>query len=187
MAERDYYERRSKALFEDLHLEGDKEYLYPSGRKRKLEKAIQELDGKRIATMGVLKLRLEKTADGSDWKLLVHNTHRPLLPAAGQHPGGLSGRPFPNPSAMILCLGQDIGAAVGAYAANRRLYEMLATHYPADWIYQALSEYKAEGKKAKHPPRFFLSILHRLVHQHSQEWIKPCPLNCKYRSPTSMP
>src|SRR5581483_5829409 len=40
LADKLQYERTTINLFQDLQLEGEKEYRYPSGRKRKLEKAI---------------------------------------------------------------------------------------------------------------------------------------------------
>jgi hypothetical protein len=70
LAVRDHYERRSQELFEDLGLKGT-EYRKPSQRKRKLEKALTELQGVRLSKGGVLDLaRIERTKDGKDYKVV---------------------------------------------------------------------------------------------------------------------
>ncbi len=74
------YERNSKDLLPDLGLEGE-EYKYPFSRKRLLEIAIKELNailkdldnkdkGFPIQS-GILFLKLQKTKDDSDWKVVV--------------------------------------------------------------------------------------------------------------------
>src|SRR5947209_15111912 len=47
------YERRSKELFNELGIIG-KEYAYPSGRKRILERALREISGKPLSAGGVV-------------------------------------------------------------------------------------------------------------------------------------
>jgi ribosomal protein L12E/L44/L45/RPP1/RPP2 len=65
------YEKRTKELFADLGLEG-KEYAYQSARKRILEKAIAELENAPLSNGATLaSVRLEKTADGKDYKLVA--------------------------------------------------------------------------------------------------------------------
>ena len=181
LADKPQYERTSKGLFEDLHLEGEKMYRYPSGRKQVLEKVLKELNGKSIST-GVLNLSLAKTVDGTDWKLVARKIA--LLP--GQQdtkPRKVKKRvSASNSLEMIPFLGQEIGNAIGEYDTKRRLYESFAFHYPADFIYQALSEYKADVRTPKHPVRVFVAILHRIVHSRGKEWIHECPKNCKYQS-----
>jgi len=172
LANKETYARTSKGLFEDLQID---EYPYPSERKRILEKAIKELDGRCIST-GILKPRLERTADGLDWKLVVHKI--PVIP--------FNARTTPvrvpaNMSEMIEILGIDIGEAVGEYSQKQRLYETFAIHYPDNFIYQAIAEFRAEGKNAVHKVKFFTAIMHRIAHQRGKEWIKPCPSDCKYR------
>jgi hypothetical protein len=87
----------------------------------------------------------------------------------------------------VSCLAHDIATVIGHQATKRRLYETLALHYPAELIYRALSEYKADGTNVKHPVRYFLAILHRLAHGQGMGWIKPCPEDCAYRKSTSPP
>jgi hypothetical protein len=71
MARRNYYERKSQELFfDDLGLHGEEEYKYPSGRKRKLEKALQELRGVRLSTGVIASATIEKTKDGKDYKVV---------------------------------------------------------------------------------------------------------------------
>lgn len=65
------YEVSTTRFFREHALEG-KEYVYPSTRKRLLEKAIAELLHKPTSSGAVIiKSEFAKTADGSDWKLLV--------------------------------------------------------------------------------------------------------------------
>lgn len=174
LANNEFYERTTKGLFEDLRLEGEKEYQYPSGRKRKLEKAIKELNGQNIST-GVLRLKIERTVDGSDWKLAARRISF-LLPERKKS----QVRPA-NPSELIPLIVADISAVTGEAHTRRRLYEMFAVHYPASLIHRALSEYKADVKDPKNGGRVFTAILHRLVHESGKDWIRPCGDNCKHR------
>src|SRR5512143_2930210 len=70
LADKTSYERRTKELFEDLGLEG-KEYGKVSARKRTLERALPELQGKALTTGRITTARLEPTKDGGDFKLVV--------------------------------------------------------------------------------------------------------------------
>jgi len=162
LADKEHYSRTSKGIFEDLNLADEGEYKYPSGRKRKLEKAIKELNGKLIST-GILRLKLQKTVGGTDWKLEAHKTS--FLPVQRK---SRSIAPVNAPE-IITLLGRDIGDAVGSYKEKRRLYEMFAVFYPADLVHQAISEYKAEGQHAKYPVRFFTAIMHRISHQRGRD------------------
>jgi hypothetical protein len=65
------YEKRTKELFEDLGLEG-KKYAYPGGRKQLLEPAIAELESAPLSNGATIaSVKLEKTADGKDYKLVA--------------------------------------------------------------------------------------------------------------------
>ena len=69
LARKEFYERRSKELFQDLGL-NNPEYERQYERKRALEKAIAELVGIPIST-GILKVaRIEKTNDKQDYKVI---------------------------------------------------------------------------------------------------------------------
>lgn len=71
IADKTHYERRSKELFDDLGIKG-KAYNKPSDRKRQIEKALKELQGKPLST-GVLTIAaLEETVDGKDYKVVFH-------------------------------------------------------------------------------------------------------------------
>jgi hypothetical protein len=84
MARRNYYERKTKELFDDLGLAGEVEYRYPSGRKRQLEKALNELKGVRLTTGVITTIALERTKDGTDYKLIVQKSARASL-SVGEH------------------------------------------------------------------------------------------------------
>ena len=67
------YEISTERFFRENGVVG-KEYKHPSGRKRKLEKAIKELIGKSTSSGAVIaKYEFVKTADGKDWKLIVRS------------------------------------------------------------------------------------------------------------------
>jgi len=69
LARKDFYERRSKELFQDLGL-NNPEYDRQYGRKRALEKAMIEIVGLPLST-GILKIaRIEKTNDKQDYKVV---------------------------------------------------------------------------------------------------------------------
>lgn len=175
LADKTHYSRTTKGLFEDLNLADEIKYRYPSGRKQALEKTVKELNGKCIST-GMLKLRLQKTEDGTDWKIVAIKT--PLIPSSQKRTQLLTPA---NSTDMVNLLAEDIGMVIGHFKEKRRLYETFALYYPAEFIYQAISEYKADGQQARYPLRFFVSILHRIAHQRGKGWIKPCPHECKYR------
>ena len=82
MARRNHYERKTKELFDDLGLEGEIEYRYPSGRKRQLEKALKELKGAHLTTGTITTATLEKTKDDKDYKLVIRKSTRTFLPLA---------------------------------------------------------------------------------------------------------
>lgn len=69
MANKNFYERRTQELFNDLELG---EYKYSSKRKQLLEPALKELEGIELTT-GILNYaKLEKTTDGKDWKTYLN-------------------------------------------------------------------------------------------------------------------
>lgn len=178
LADKTHYERTTEGLFGDLRLEGEIEYRYPSGRKRKLEKAIEELENKLVST-GILHLSLKKTKDGKDWKLVAKK-----LPLEKQKQKVLTGKIVSpaNPLEDIPHLVQEMATTLGGLPKYHRLYERLLKTYPYEMIYQALSEWRADGGRgAEHPIAYFQSILHRLAHFRGKLWIKPCSPDCKYR------
>ncbi|MBU1134747.1 MAG: replication initiation protein [Candidatus Omnitrophica bacterium] len=75
MADKNYYERKTKGLFEDLELS---KYKYQSQRKRLLEPALKELEGVELTTGTLSYAKLEKTVDGKDWKAVFKKTKKKL-------------------------------------------------------------------------------------------------------------
>jgi hypothetical protein len=81
LARNDHYERRTKELFDDLGLP-EKTYRKPSDRKRKLEKALGELQEIPLST-GTLDLAyIEKTKDQKDYKVMFRKTKRQFTSGA---------------------------------------------------------------------------------------------------------
>lgn len=73
MADKNLYERKTKELFRDLDLG---EYDYASKRKQLLEPVLKELEGVELTT-GVLDYaKMERTADGKDWKVVFRKAKK---------------------------------------------------------------------------------------------------------------
>ena len=82
LADKTQYERRTKELFEDLGLEGST-YKHPSARKRVIERALIELEGVPITTGSIISAQVEKTKDGTDFKIVIRKgPARKALPKA---------------------------------------------------------------------------------------------------------
>lgn len=80
MARRDHYERRTRELFfDDLGLEG-KAYKNASKRKQNLLPALKELQGVQLSTGFITSIKLERTVDGKDYKIVVDKSQRQQLP-----------------------------------------------------------------------------------------------------------
>ena len=72
------YEWRTENVFKELALEG-KDYHKPSVRKRALERAIEELNGKRLSSGGLLKVEIAEAKDKTkktDYKLIFEKRER---------------------------------------------------------------------------------------------------------------
>lgn len=85
LADKANYERRTRELFEDLGLEG-KDYHKPSVRKRRLEPAVKELQGKPLTTGLISRISLEPTKDGEDLKLVVRKGKAKVAPPPPSEP-----------------------------------------------------------------------------------------------------
>jgi hypothetical protein len=79
LADKTFYERRTKELFEELNLQG-KAYRNLSDRKRTLERAIKELTGAPLTTGRIVSATLEETVDGKDYKIVIRKGKLVALP-----------------------------------------------------------------------------------------------------------
>lgn len=75
MADKECFERKTKELFIDLGLA---EYSRPSKRKQLLEPALKELEGAELTTGILSYLKLEKTVDGTDYKVVFRKSKKKL-------------------------------------------------------------------------------------------------------------
>ena len=69
LASQTFYEITLEKLFDHLDL-NDKNVKYPSQRKKRIDPVIPELVGKPISTGILISLEIQKTKDGSDYKLI---------------------------------------------------------------------------------------------------------------------
>jgi len=86
MADKEHYARRTEELFwEDLQLKGA-EYKKLSARKRRLDRALLELQGVALSSGTLVSAVLELTKDGEDYKLVCHKSAviHPRLAAQSQ-------------------------------------------------------------------------------------------------------
>lgn len=79
MAKRRTYVRSSASLFKQL---GISEYGYPSNRWVKFKHVIDELQGKALSSGILQSIRVEKTRNGKDWKVIFQKLPFPQLEAA---------------------------------------------------------------------------------------------------------
>jgi hypothetical protein len=79
MARRDHYERKTRELFDDLGLDG-KAYKNASKRKQNITPALKELHGVRLSTGYITSIKLERTVDKHDYKIVVDKGQQQQLP-----------------------------------------------------------------------------------------------------------
>lgn len=87
LADKRTYERRTKELFRDLALAGT-EYARVYERKRALSRALAELKGVPLTTGIIATIGIEKTRDGTDYKLTVTKGSARSQPVRNVAPGG---------------------------------------------------------------------------------------------------
>ncbi len=146
MAGQGRYHRRFQALFEEDFPEMGKKYPAPSQRKRTLERAFKHLIDRKITTGILTSLKVEKTADGSDYKLVVVKGR---FPKSALPTGEETSKPY-IPSVLGLetqarrdCLVDDI-LELTHDPQSQRFYEIVAAHVPEPVIRRFLSEIKGE-------------------------------------------
>jgi hypothetical protein len=163
--------RAQKLFFEDLLLEGEK-YNRIGGRKQQLERITDELDEKPLST-GILRCRTTKTRDGTDYKLIAWKIEFGELESV-RHTS-----PANNPHDTTLIVG-ELNRLLKTHDPSR--FKLFAHKYPLHpTLYQAMREYKADAPPNHHPLKYFQTILHRIVHQHGHDWIRPCEADCPQR------
>ena len=85
MSDKCRYERKTKELFNDIRLDGTA-YRYPSKRAQMLEPALCELQGKALPTGCIKSIRLQRTVDGKDFKIVVQKGPKNSTPAGVSDP-----------------------------------------------------------------------------------------------------
>ena len=129
------WQRRSKNLLMiDLGYEG-RRYENRGERKRTLERLIKDLDGKEL-TNGKLALTMEKTSDGSDWKLVARKAKRiekkrPHLPTVRSE-------------GEAEFLADELIERLGIGSPKRGFMVFLCRHYPESVLRDAVSRAKSD-------------------------------------------
>ncbi len=134
MADKLSWERRTTELLrDDLMVRGT--YTWPAERRRLLQKAVDELQEQPIST-GLIRLNLTKTADGTDYKLIV--AKKPFDNAFGN----------PSLPPALADLVEQI-LEVTADPHSRRYYERAVRLYPSSMIHRALAETKDAARRGR--------------------------------------
>jgi replication initiator protein len=79
LADKSIFERRTKALFEELGLSGTA-YGRAGKRKQVLEPALRELQGVILTTGRIASATIDETADGKDYKIVIRKGKLAALP-----------------------------------------------------------------------------------------------------------
>lgn len=175
LANKTVWERRLEGLLTDLDIQADR-YKTKFARKALVAKWIKTLNGLDLFH-GKLTLELKETADKKDWKIVARRTPRIVK---NRTPKKLA-----NSKDVVAILVEDITAAAGQGDTHQNLYKMFAKFYPAEMIYQAISEMKADTSPNS-KGKMLTAIMHRLAHSKGFDWIKPCSTECKYRPENSL-
>jgi hypothetical protein len=84
LADKTIFERRTKALFEELGLSGTA-YVRAGKRKQVLEPALRELQGVTLTTGRIASATLEETVDGKDYKIVIRKGKLVALPTINHY------------------------------------------------------------------------------------------------------
>lgn len=148
MADKGHYERTAAGLLsDDLQLVGGR-YRYPSRRAQVLAPAFEELEGIELSTGVLTSARLERTADGTDWKGVFEK--RPFEASPRKARGRkLSTEETADVEGMIETIlrvtGDDHSRAFYAKLAKR----CLEVPQLQDAIYRALGEVKEDAHEGR--------------------------------------
>ncbi|OAO03113.1 hypothetical protein A8B75_00955 [Sphingomonadales bacterium EhC05] len=169
------WERRAVALLSsDLALMG-KRYEKRFNRHAKLKEFVRELDGVALFT-GTLRLAIEETADGKDWKLVARKEktaspkrQRPIVKSVTSEE-----------EAEMLAdeLIEMILRQPRSGKPNRAVIKFLCKLYPQPLLRQALSVAKADyqGKIKKTLTHVFVAEIKRAVQEHPKlQWYDDAP------------
>ena len=178
------YSRTALNLVDDLGLTPTR-YKYKSQRKVLLEGLQKSLNNRRLGNFRILHVKLEETADGSDWKLIFTSSKNVKTENKTSKKKYKKLKVMNSEPGIIEYLSDSIASVVGHEKENSSLYKKFATHYSENAIFRAISEYKQQAEGAKVNPKMFTAILHRIIHEMNYDsWITDCTpdeKNCKYK------
>jgi len=129
---------------------------YPAERKAKLQPAFTELKGKPLSTGTLVDIKVEKTADGHDYKAIFIKGHRagaltakPKKPRQLNLKGAHATKLKPlNPPDLAGYLTKEIMQHLGD-PKSERMYRKVATYCSQDLIYRLLSETKQDALEGR--------------------------------------
>lgn len=180
LSKKRHWQRRARALiYDDLEFSGVR-YEQRRLRHAKLKEFVAELDGKDLLN-GKLKLKIEKTVDGEDYKLVAEKI--PRITKRKRIPPKLA-----NPETDIQYIVDDIVMGLNDAFGSRvpkdskKTFAVLARWYDRNLLFQALSVVKADmrGKIKKSPIKAFMYQVHVMAHERKLPWIRDCGSNCRY-------
>ncbi len=146
LADKSHYERRTRELFQDLGLEGVA-YRNASNRRQRLLPALKELEGVPLSKGGeIAAATLERTKDGTDFKVVFHKKRGKTPPPAGT----------PAPPAAAAAAGTPPAvtpAAAAAMAAVPVAAKRLLADQAADLVRHFYALFQQAGQGAHLPAR----------------------------------
>lgn len=192
LAQKNDWARRAKALlYEDMQFAGER-YQQRRLRLAKLKELVAELDGRELSN-GKLALRIEKTADGEDYKLIARKTPRITRPA--RVPPKLANSPDEIPAIVDELIDgfrnfqRFYSKQIGIDGGSRGTFASMAKWYPREMLLQAQAIVRADllDNIKGSPVKAFVATLHRMAHDRNMEWMKGCKPDCKHRPENRTP
>lgn len=185
LSQKRHWERRALPLIrEELFLAGTR-YDQRFARHELLKRFVAELDGKELSS-GKLQVRIEETADKSDWKLVAAKI--PRTPPKGRVPPKQA-----NPTEDIPYIVEDVMDGLSqlgtVHRNSAKILNVLARWYPRQMLFDTLSLLKGDyrGLIKKSPIRAYMYLVHVEAHKRGREWIRECGKDCRHRPENRLP
>lgn len=173
------WERKLRNLFiDDLSL-GDR-YEKKGHRLSKAKEIHPYLDNKNLSNGGVLKVSIEETVDGTDYKLVC--THKKSIKHIHKNRKiNLNKEEIEATSDEIIINIESIGS-IDKRSAHKTIKNLLH-YYDKNMLLLCASRLKVEykGIVKQSVIKTFMYVVHCEAHNRGLEWIKDCGKDCTYR------
>jgi len=173
------YERRALGLIDDLNITPGR-YRYKSQRKILLQTLQKNLHGAEMSRLGLrILVDIKETSDGKDWKCIFRTNESPTVTQTISPKSELL-----KPAEEVDYLYDLIKKRVGTNVKHIDSFHLLAQIYDKELINLVINEWKETTSKNSaitDPQKYFINLMHHIIHKKGIEWINPCESHCKYR------